>query len=383
MAGSGSLISSPTFGPYPGWRATALAVGPNDESHLLWTNVNGNISFWNIHTDNATYSVLPSSPAPGLVSGTGATMGYDGDGLRAWKQNSAGVRTYFVYDGSDPTFELDSSGSVLAVNTFGANGLASRHATSTGATTFYAFDERGNVYERLDSNGNPISADLYDAFGNRTSTAPVSDTWGFGAQEGYQTDAETGLLLLTNRYYDPQAGRLLTRDSMGYAGGINLYGYVGNDPGNVVDPNGTQGYGTNQYPLLPSPYDATNDNPALEYSRTGEIHDGPSTVAILSGRVHNPSESTRKAGTIRNINPKEAEKAGRVHNCVNCAIATDHTLSGHQACAMPGELTDILELENIYGGQFEEVNFCQRNRGIATWHRVRLERNCVWLSQGE
>ncbi len=39
---------------------------------------------------------------------------------------------------------------------------------------------------------------------------------------------ETGILLLTHRYFDPAAGRFLTRDPIGLEGGINLYAYVGN-----------------------------------------------------------------------------------------------------------------------------------------------------------
>ena len=60
--------------------------------------------------------------------------------------------------------------------------------------------------------------------------------WGFGGQAGYYTDAETGLILCTNRFYDPQPGRFLTRDPIGYAGGINLYGYTENNPANRLDP---------------------------------------------------------------------------------------------------------------------------------------------------
>jgi len=37
-------------------------------------------------------------------------------------------------------------------------------------------------------------------------------------------DVETGLDLLTQRYYDPQQGRFVTRDPIGYKGGLNLCG---------------------------------------------------------------------------------------------------------------------------------------------------------------
>jgi RHS repeat-associated protein len=62
--------------------------------------------------------------------------------------------------------------------------------------------------------------------------------FGFGAQWGYLTEPDTGLLLLTNRYYDAGTGRFLTRDPIGYAGGTNLYSVVGNNPVSGTDPSG-------------------------------------------------------------------------------------------------------------------------------------------------
>ena len=46
---------------------------------------------------------------------------------------------------------------------------------------------------------------------------------------GYYRDAETDLSLLGQRHYDPNKGRFLSRDPIGFDGGTNLYGYVGND----------------------------------------------------------------------------------------------------------------------------------------------------------
>jgi pimeloyl-ACP methyl ester carboxylesterase len=42
------------------------------------------------------------------------------------------------------------------------------------------------------------------------------------------------------RYYDPAVGRFTQRDPIGLAGGLNLYGYVGGDPINRVDPWGLE-----------------------------------------------------------------------------------------------------------------------------------------------
>ena len=170
-----------------------------------------------------------------IACGTAQTDSYNGDGLRAWKQ-SGGNTTYFLCDGTQPVSEYNGSGTLLATNTVGAGGLVSRH---TGASsTFYAFDERGNVSQQLSSTGAVAGSDLYDAYGGRTGTAAQADPFGFGAQAVYYADGETGFVLCTHRFYDPTNGRWLTRDPIGYTGGVNLYGYVGNDPGNKWDPLG-------------------------------------------------------------------------------------------------------------------------------------------------
>ncbi|HET6385295.1 MAG TPA: RHS repeat-associated core domain-containing protein, partial [Armatimonadota bacterium] len=124
--------------------------------------------------------------------------------------------------------ELNSSGAVTALNTFGAGGLLSR-LTSAGSV-FYQFDPQGNVTQRLDANQNVLSTSVFDVYGKELSGGATGEPWGFGAQAGYFTDNETGLVLWTRRYYDPNAGRWMNRDPVDYRGGMNLYRYVSNAP---------------------------------------------------------------------------------------------------------------------------------------------------------
>ena len=165
--------------------------------------------------------------------GSVLTAGYRGDGLRAWKQTSAG-KTYYLYDGETPILEENASGTKTAINTFGHTGLLAR--SSVTRTLLYTFDAQGNVAQQLDAaTGNIVASYMFDAFGTRSysssDNAAINEPFtGFGGSHGYYTDWETGLQLLTHRYYDPTAGRFLTRDPIHYIGGINLYECVGNSP---------------------------------------------------------------------------------------------------------------------------------------------------------
>ncbi len=55
---------------------------------------------------------------------------------------------------------------------------------------------------------------------------------------GYRFDSESQLYYVRNRTYNPALGRWIERDPIGYAGGINLYGYVGGGSACETDPSG-------------------------------------------------------------------------------------------------------------------------------------------------
>lgn len=171
-----------------------------------------------------------------------AQFGYDMDGLRIEK-TVGGACTYAVYDGIRLLAEFTSDGTantLTATYTWGPTGLLERTTYSGQGqhSVYYQYDEHGNVAQRLDDDGNVLSTDVYDPWGNLLSGGDPTDPVGYGGQWGYYTDHETGLLLCTLRYYDPAAGRWLTRDPIGYQGGLNLYAYCGNDPVDALDPSG-------------------------------------------------------------------------------------------------------------------------------------------------
>ncbi|MDI6798109.1 MAG: RHS repeat-associated core domain-containing protein [Desulfatibacillaceae bacterium] len=60
-------------------------------------------------------------------------------------------------------------------------------------------------------------------------------------------DRHTGLVRFGFRDYDCQIGRWTAKDPIGFAAGdVDLFGYVGNDPVNAVDPWGLLSYEENR-----------------------------------------------------------------------------------------------------------------------------------------
>ncbi|WP_342354681.1 toxin glutamine deamidase domain-containing protein [Erwinia persicina] len=64
------------------------------------------------------------------------------------------------------------------------------------------------------------------------------------------------------------------------------------------------------------------------------------------------------AGSIKNVNPGYPEP-GRTHNCVNCSVATDATLAGNPASALPVNHKNgipLTVLEKQYGTKFKYIS---------------------------
>jgi RHS repeat-associated protein len=84
----------------------------------------------------------------------------------------------------------------------------------------------------------------YDAFGNTTirdTQGNLRTTSAYGNRfmfTGREYDSETGNYYYRARYCKPSIGRFLQPDPIGYAGGLNLYTYCGNNPINYTDPLG-------------------------------------------------------------------------------------------------------------------------------------------------
>ncbi|MCH7891575.1 MAG: hypothetical protein IH921_08740 [Gemmatimonadetes bacterium] len=119
------------------------------------------------------------------------------------------------------------------------DGLEPNHSGTFEATERFVYhtDGLGSVTELTDSTGVVARAYAYDAYGQ------IADEIGTLANPyaytGREFDAESGLYFYRARYYDPETGRFISEDPLGFGGGdANLFRYVFNNPVNLVDPSG-------------------------------------------------------------------------------------------------------------------------------------------------
>jgi RHS repeat-associated protein len=91
-----------------------------------------------------------------------------------------------------------------------------------------------------DATGAVTASNSYNSFGNPTNTSFPSRY----QYTGREFDPFTGLQFSRARWYDPNLGRFISEDPIGFGGGdINLYGYVWNSPLGFIDPMGLDGWG--------------------------------------------------------------------------------------------------------------------------------------------
>lgn len=163
---------------------------------------------------------------------------YDAEGLRTGKTVN-GEKTVFVWDGDQLVMELSDSGKVKKRYVRGHDLVYSDKGTEK-EKQYYVTDPHGNMVQLTDKSGKVVKTYDYDSFGNEVKPDSKDDNPFRYCGEYY--DKETGEVYLRARYYQPEAGRFLTRDT--YTGesdeplSLHLYSYCGNDGVNEWDPSG-------------------------------------------------------------------------------------------------------------------------------------------------
>ena len=199
------------------------------------TTIGGSSSFSAVYDQG-------NRPTSITQNGFTTTYTYNGLGSRTRAASVTQTRNFHHDAAGKLMFETDNSGAVTVWYIY-TKGLLSAMVTSSGGKYFYHFDKTGSTVVLTDGDANIASAYGYEPFGkvsNKTGT--VTNPFTYVGALGVM-DEGNGLYFMRNRYYDANTGKFLQKDPIGFAGGINLYRYVGNNPVNRVDPLGLAGLG--------------------------------------------------------------------------------------------------------------------------------------------
>ncbi|MBI2346297.1 MAG: carboxypeptidase regulatory-like domain-containing protein [Deltaproteobacteria bacterium] len=173
---------------------------------------------------------------------TGGTVSYiSGPEGERIEQSAGGATTRYVVDTtsrlSSVVAELDGANTPTAYYIYGV-GLLARIPANGQNARYYHQDAQQNIAALTDASGNVTDSYFYHPFGQvLTQTGSTPNPYRFAGALGVENDP-TGLYYMRARYYDPAQGRFISKDPIGMAGGMNLYGYVGNNPLRAADPLG-------------------------------------------------------------------------------------------------------------------------------------------------
>jgi len=208
-----------TSGPLPAAPESASSLTWDGENRLIEATVDSTTVTYHYDAQSRLISrsvgVSPTSSTLYLYDGWNRIAEYEKDGTGHELK-----RTYL--------WGMDLSGSMQGAG--GVGGLLSMTLHDTTTETFYpTYDGNGNISEYVDQAGEEAAHFEYDPFGNLTV-----DTHNNAATFPYRfstkpQDHTTGLYYYGYRYYDPVTGRWPSRDPIEEEGGINLYGFVGNN----------------------------------------------------------------------------------------------------------------------------------------------------------
>ncbi len=121
-------------------------------------------------------------------------------------------------------------------------------------------------------------------------------------------DSESGLYYYGYRWYSPELGRWINRDPLEEQGGVNLYGFVGNNGINSIDLLGMM--------LYPSFY---ADLDSGWKTHLPDVHNSPDSVEYLGTvalQLVNPRNWIEALGTVDNYGSGFLERAGDLYNVI-------------------------------------------------------------------
>jgi RHS repeat-associated protein len=182
---------------------------------------------------------------------------YGADGYRVEKELVGGtgvspVKRLYIMDGVHVILEKEIVGEgepVTKARYIPGVCMITKDDEANEVIRYYHEDALGSFIAMTDENQNITALYQYDAWGNELLTQvsalrpqPSENPYRWCGAWGYYRDTDAQFYLLGMRWYDPRAGRFVTRDPIGFsAGDMNQYRPMGNNPVNAADPSPQKG----------------------------------------------------------------------------------------------------------------------------------------------
>ncbi|WP_292433361.1 RHS repeat-associated core domain-containing protein [Methylobacter sp.] len=190
-------------------------------------------------TTSYHYDVLGNLRQVTLPGGTTLDYVIDGQNRRIGKKRNNVLEQGFLYqDSLKPIAELDGNNQVVSRFVYATGVNVPDFMIKGGVTYRIIRDHLGSPRLVVDIATNTVIQKMnYDVWGKVIQdTNPGFQPFGYA---GGLYDGDTGLVRFGARDYDAETGRWTAKDPIGFEGGdTNLYGYVVNDPVNLIDPLG-------------------------------------------------------------------------------------------------------------------------------------------------
>ena len=187
-------------------------------------------------TTSYQYDALGNLLNVTLPSGTAIDYLIDGTNRRIGKKVNGALVQGFLYEGSlRPVAELDGSNAIVSRFVYATHINVPDYMIKGGVTYRIITDQLGSPRLVVDvATGIIVQRIDYDEFGQVLSdTNPGFQPFGFA---GGLYDRDTQLVRFGARDYDAETGRWTAKDPVLFTGGdTNLYGYILNDPVNLID----------------------------------------------------------------------------------------------------------------------------------------------------
>jgi len=150
------------------------------------------------------------------------------------------VITTYVYDREDIIYTEKSIDGAPPVKTHYIHGPGIDEPLAMvrdGVAYYYHADGLGSIVAITDDSQNIVQQYSYESFGRvKVSNRAFKDIYTY---TGREWDREVALHYYRARYYDPMAGRFISKDPIGFYGDdVNLYNYLWDNPVNFTDPFG-------------------------------------------------------------------------------------------------------------------------------------------------